>query len=388
MKCEQFEEQLSAYLDGELTSELLAQLEAHLAACTICGEALARMRHTVALVQNVQEVEVPAELRAKVFARIASATPVSALACAEVADQLHYYLDGELDAVQAQALEAHLEQCVTCDRELKLVRQTMHAISSLPKVAPPQRIWQQVAHHTTHKRPWFLWRPAWGLAAAAAVTFAVVIGIFHTGQVPVNKPLKPTTVARVIPSQSPPTHAIIPLPAIVEQLKPVINHPAPVSSSVVATPRHQRITTSVASTTPRKVAVAPAVTARPSQPKPATSTAVSVERIPVVTHLATTPATAEEPKPIATRPIIPDDADLSGGSLIEPITVAQPPKVASPAAEKKPRSLRIAIEPHVPLDVVRLPDRSWRAKERKVLRPNRPGEPSGAAVAVWESKKH
>ena len=82
MKCTQFEEQLSSYIDGELAAEERTHLEAHLAQCGSCRHALARIRHTAGLVQSLGEVPAPAELRARVFAQVGVAAPVAAMACA------------------------------------------------------------------------------------------------------------------------------------------------------------------------------------------------------------------------------------------------------------------------------------------------------------------
>ncbi|HEV8339155.1 MAG TPA: DUF4349 domain-containing protein [bacterium] len=61
---------LSGYLDGQVAAEERRRIEAHLAECATCRETLGGLRQTVAAVQGLEQVGVPAGLRAAVIARL------------------------------------------------------------------------------------------------------------------------------------------------------------------------------------------------------------------------------------------------------------------------------------------------------------------------------
>jgi hypothetical protein len=68
--CRDFRGQFSAHLDGALTPGEAAALEAHLAQCPACREALEGLRATVARIRAVEPVEPPPWLEARILARI------------------------------------------------------------------------------------------------------------------------------------------------------------------------------------------------------------------------------------------------------------------------------------------------------------------------------
>jgi len=96
MDCDRFEEDISAYVDGELEPEPVAQVEEHLAACECCQELRDRMMQVKASIGDLPEPEVapqdlwnpataaavaPARPRLTalgIFARIAAVTAVAA----------------------------------------------------------------------------------------------------------------------------------------------------------------------------------------------------------------------------------------------------------------------------------------------------------------------
>ncbi len=63
-------EVLSGYVDGQVAADERRQVEAHLADCATCRDALAGLRHSVALVRGLEPVGAPAGLRAAVVARL------------------------------------------------------------------------------------------------------------------------------------------------------------------------------------------------------------------------------------------------------------------------------------------------------------------------------
>ena len=66
--CQEVVEVITDYLEGKLSPEEVAILEAHLALCDGCRFYLEQMRITIAAVGRVEDEEVPAELRDTVLA--------------------------------------------------------------------------------------------------------------------------------------------------------------------------------------------------------------------------------------------------------------------------------------------------------------------------------
>lgn len=68
--CRRLVEDVTAYLEGSLSAETVALVEAHLADCPHCTEYLAQMRRTIAMSGALGEQDIdamPAELRTRLL---------------------------------------------------------------------------------------------------------------------------------------------------------------------------------------------------------------------------------------------------------------------------------------------------------------------------------
>ena len=68
--CRQFVEDVTAYLDGALSDQVLILVELHLADCPHCREYLSQMRRTIAMTRAVTEADVdamPADVRERLM---------------------------------------------------------------------------------------------------------------------------------------------------------------------------------------------------------------------------------------------------------------------------------------------------------------------------------
>ena len=72
--CSEFEELLSAKLDGELTAEEAGRLEAHLAGCEVCRREYARLERVWEALDVLDDIEVSADLADRVFKRAVGAS--------------------------------------------------------------------------------------------------------------------------------------------------------------------------------------------------------------------------------------------------------------------------------------------------------------------------
>src|SRR4030042_6381940 len=74
MKCNDFQQKLSDYIEGIISSEEQALIEAHLKSCSTCNESLANMKRTMSYARDLDNIEPPAWLREKVMSRIKTET--------------------------------------------------------------------------------------------------------------------------------------------------------------------------------------------------------------------------------------------------------------------------------------------------------------------------
>ena len=68
--CRQFVEDVTAYLDGALSDEVVTLVEKHLADCPHCREYLRQIRSTIAITRALTETDVdamPSDVRARLM---------------------------------------------------------------------------------------------------------------------------------------------------------------------------------------------------------------------------------------------------------------------------------------------------------------------------------
>jgi len=116
--------------------------------------------------------------------------------CHPVQERLSEYLDGELGAEQARAVEAHVGSCRACARELAGLRAVVQELHRLPPAQSPGGLCSAVMERLRSQprmatpRPWRLMRA--GLAAAAAVL------VVFAGFVLVRQPPEPRRLASAL----------------------------------------------------------------------------------------------------------------------------------------------------------------------------------------------
>lgn len=69
--CRDYLNQISDYVDGELSSDICASLEAHLQECENCRIVVNTLRKTIDLYHDISENdELPQKVRSRLFARL------------------------------------------------------------------------------------------------------------------------------------------------------------------------------------------------------------------------------------------------------------------------------------------------------------------------------
>lgn len=98
--------------------------------------------------------------------------------------QLSAYLDHELPAEEAQAVRAHLVQCVSCRAELERLQRVKRLLGILPEISAPATLWESIEphlHESTGPGAMVTWirsafrRPAVAVAAVALIVVLLAV---------------------------------------------------------------------------------------------------------------------------------------------------------------------------------------------------------------------
>jgi anti-sigma factor RsiW len=122
------------------------------------------------------------------------------MTCREVANLLHLFFDGELDAHQMRAVALHSTRCESCERELRQLERVQELISDTIDSAADdidlENLWPGVQRRLANtSEPWWPRLRAWwsdgehgwiirlpAFAAAAVIAALVVLLFTHTPQ--------------------------------------------------------------------------------------------------------------------------------------------------------------------------------------------------------------
>lgn len=107
--------------------------------------------------------------------------------CSEASKQIQLYLDNRLSLKQVRELEAHMAECVSCQRELSVLENVVGSLQGFGMVAEPANltvaIMQRVAVSTQQydTRTFKLWRPSLRELIAAVIlatitTMGIILG--------------------------------------------------------------------------------------------------------------------------------------------------------------------------------------------------------------------
>ena len=111
MLCNQFEEQLTDYLDGALPVEEHRAFAEHALRCPLCHDMLADVKQTIVACSSTEAPPAGVGLEARILMATA---PETAITCEEFEDYLTDYLDGMLLAPLYHRWERHAALCSAC----------------------------------------------------------------------------------------------------------------------------------------------------------------------------------------------------------------------------------------------------------------------------------
>lgn len=158
MNHKRIQNELSAYLDNELTPSRHKQVEAHLRSCRECSDMLSAFQENRQRVADLSH-PVPLTLKDAAMAKIHT----------QFQDELSAYLDDALAPATRQRIEAHLHTCRECSDTLSAFRENRERIKGLEHPAPASiqdavmaTIRQQSAEAPAQAPPHTRWLPAIG----------------------------------------------------------------------------------------------------------------------------------------------------------------------------------------------------------------------------------
>ncbi len=111
MRCHEFEDQLTDYLDGSLEAPTNREFGEHAMSCPVCHDLLSEVKNTLLACSASEAPPAGTGLEARILLRT---MPETALACGEFEEYLTDYLDGFLAAPLYHRWERHAALCVGC----------------------------------------------------------------------------------------------------------------------------------------------------------------------------------------------------------------------------------------------------------------------------------
>ena len=111
MLCNEFEDQLTDYLDGALSLQANKDFAEHAMRCPVCHDLLGEVKNTLLACSASEAPPAGVGLEARI---LLTTIPESALTCSEFEEHLTDYLDGFLLAPLYHRWERHAAMCASC----------------------------------------------------------------------------------------------------------------------------------------------------------------------------------------------------------------------------------------------------------------------------------
>lgn len=183
MNHKRIQNELSAYLDNELTPSRHKQVETHLRSCSECSDMLSAFQKNRQMVTDLSH-PAPSTLKDTVMAKIHT----------QFQDELSAYLDNELAPAMHQRIEVHLQTCSECSDMLSAFSDNRERIKTLEHPAPASihdavmaKIRQPTAEADVEESTSSKWLPDFGrwffrpvtAGATGILTLALILGALY-----------------------------------------------------------------------------------------------------------------------------------------------------------------------------------------------------------------
>ena len=153
MECTRFTDRLEALLDGTLPAGEQTRVEAHAAACPRCRELYTLMCVDL----ESLSVETPGGLTKSILAR------TSGRACGRAQTLLGDRVDGRLEGLDRELVDAHLQQCRECSALARVLTRLGEDLPVFAELRPDAALLGDVLARTVRPARWSA-RWDWGLA--------------------------------------------------------------------------------------------------------------------------------------------------------------------------------------------------------------------------------
>lgn len=184
--CEVIQEDLSAYLDGELTAPAQEGVKEHLKTCEECLSKFTALNETNRLL--AKGLELPADISVDIWSKVKNRLNAD---CALIDNELSAYLDQEVVTLRHREITKHLTDCTNCQSEFARLSAVGDVIrnSYKPDIPDDFDLWPSIKSklqvvqftpktqsQTQNKSKIFISRKYYVGAAVAAV-FVMVFGL-------------------------------------------------------------------------------------------------------------------------------------------------------------------------------------------------------------------
>lgn len=167
INCETFDENISAFFDGELDPKMYYSVEEHLNDCEICHQKYKKLEAVRNLIQlSVNALDI--DFWNTVYYRLISSKDLD---CQFVIDEISAYIDKELDLEIINSITDHVRTCEYCTETLRKTQKVQKEIqSAMLSVSKNIDLWPKVFYKLNHTN-----RQKTFVCSAAASIFMVCL---------------------------------------------------------------------------------------------------------------------------------------------------------------------------------------------------------------------
>lgn len=224
MNCKSVKNILNAFVDGELSASLSADIALHIKSCTSCFaeyEAITQMTSAMCLIESI---EPPIELKSNIITAAFKDKSI----CKDIINLFIPYLDKEIDEDKAALVTYHTQHCSECADELQKMSLLVSGIQSIEPVAVPKGLHESILSLVQNNLAYNTFNPlkafanwfnttSFKTASAAAICMIIFAFVFNIAQhntpVKTETALKPTVKISVKSND-------IPKPIVVAKAEP------------------------------------------------------------------------------------------------------------------------------------------------------------------------
>lgn len=169
--CDEIDEKLSAYFDGELDITDYCSVEEHLKSCVQCNNKYNELDYLRNLIQSsVNSLDI--DLWSKIYARLVQSGHIE---CKFVLENLSAFIDKELDEESARELQEHIVSCKNCKKDFDSIENLQqHIRAALLLPAKKIDLWPAVYMRLNRKTRQLTF------VYAAAASFMMIILVWLT----------------------------------------------------------------------------------------------------------------------------------------------------------------------------------------------------------------